>query len=376
MGPDASTSFALGVLTIWALVFLRGIVGIRRTPKLDPKPGLDVTAQVTVFVPARDEVEIIEQSVDALLRQGSLLARIVVIDDRSTDGTSDKLAQMKARSDRLEVLDGAGPKPGQCGKPAALASAFAQFVPTTEWLLFVDADVVLAEGAIEALVEHANATGADLVSGFPQMVYGSALEHIVMPSIGAAVVAQYPPGRVADPASDVAFANGQLIFVRRSTYEGIGGHDAVISEILEDVRLAEHIKRSGGRLSAVDLSRVASTRMYSSWPQMREGWSKNLYLLIGRRPGAAIKWAIIACVLGWAGLTALLVAGWPVGLAVFLATVSMQAGLRFFGGASLTWAPFAPIGALVFAYLLLRSMRLHRAHANIAWKGRTYDGGA
>src|SRR5438045_2047957 len=77
---------------------------------------------------------------------------------------------------------------------------------------------------------------ADLVSIVPRLEMKSALEHLVMPAVGALVLAQYPPESVASASSPVAFANGQLILVRRKRYEAAGGHRAVVAEILEDVR--------------------------------------------------------------------------------------------------------------------------------------------
>ena len=115
------------------------------------------------------------------------------------------------------------------------------------------------------------------------------------------ILAKNPPKKVADPNSKLAFANGQLLLVRRSLYEKIGGHQSVISEILEDVRLAERAKAAGGRLAVVDGKNIARTRMYSNAEELIEGWSKNLYLLMGGRLSAAIGWAVLSLWLGLSG---------------------------------------------------------------------------
>ena len=112
------------------------------------------------------------------------------------------------------------------------------------------------------------------------------------------IVAQYPPAQVADPSSRIAFANGQVILVRRALYDRIGGHRAVVHEVLEDVRLAELAKAAGGRLSVVDGRAIAATRMYDGWRELREGWTKNLFLLMGSRASRTIAWAIVSVVLG------------------------------------------------------------------------------
>ena len=202
------------VVGLWALLWGRGRVELRRTVQLAPRPG-PAPAWVTAYLPARNEVEVIEASARALLLEPAL-QRLVVVDDGSTDGTDRVLA--KLADPRLVVLAGAGPGPGECGKPAALRAAVNASPPTTDWLLFVDADVIVSAGAVAALVGHAQDTGAELLSLYPQLVHGSFIESLVMPTIGALVLRRYPPALVGDPASRLAFANGQVILIRRELY--------------------------------------------------------------------------------------------------------------------------------------------------------------
>lgn len=346
---------------------------LRPVAPLTTQDGLRTS--VTAFVPARNESAVIAASIEGLEAQGGLLERVVAVDDGSTDGTGEVLAGLARRIPRLEVLAGKGPGPGECGKPAALRDAVASAAPSSEWLLFLDADVVLEPGALAALLDLAERRRVDLVSGFPRLVLGTILEQIVMPAVGALVVASNPPEEAQDPASPRAFANGQMILVRRIAYERAGGHAGVVREILEDVRFAENVKRAGGRLALVDARLLARTRMYESWSELREGWSKNLYLLVGARPAAALGWAMLSVALGWAGLAAFVVAGLPLGPVAYGSTVVMQAVLRAAGGTPWRWAVLAPMGSLIAAYLLLRSMHLHRGARRVAWKGRTYSQG-
>ena len=324
------------------------------------------------FALARDEVEVIDGAVAGLIAQGDALAQIVVVDDRSTDGTTEHLRAAASACDRLVVLDGTGPAAGECGKPAALRDAVRHAAPATKWLLFVDADVVLREGAVGALVAAAEDAGADLVTGFPHMTLGTAVEKVVLPAVGAVVVARHNPRRVEDPTRNEAFANGQLVLARRAVYERAGGHASVVAEILEDVRLAERVKATGGKLLVADVRHLASTRMYTSWSELREGFSKNLYLLMGSSRQATWFWVATTIVMGWSLVALPFIAGWPIGVGAYLAILGMQVTLRLIGGAPAPWAVLAPVGATATAYLLLRSMRLHTTGAAIPWKGRAY----
>ena len=99
-----------------------------------------------------------------------------------------------------------------------------------------------------------------------------------MPVIFAELAATYPPKKVCDPRSPIAAANGQYLLIRRDAYDAIGGHAAVATALLEDVELAKRLKRAGFVLY-FSTSDALSTRMYRSFPQLWEGWTKNLALL-------------------------------------------------------------------------------------------------
>lgn len=336
---------------------------------LRPLDG-DVSS-VTALVPARNEASVIRASIEGLLAQH--VARVVVVDDGSTDETGARLEALARDHRDLVIFAGEGPGPGECGKPAALMRLYVEARPTTPWLLFVDADVVLVPGAAAALLAAAEEEGADLVTTIPRVVMTRTIEKLVMPSIGALVLAEHPPERVADPADPRAFANGQVILVRRELYERIGGHGSVVREILEDVRLAGHAKRAGGRLLVTDGRFVASTHMYEGWAELLEGWSKNLYLLLGATPARAIKWLVLSVALAWAGPLAALTMGWPLGLAAWALILAYQLILRARGGAAPGWAILAPLSALLTARILVRSLVLHTRGRKIPWKGRLYE---
>ena len=100
-----------------------------------------------------------------------------------------------------------------------------------------------------------------------------------MPVIFAELASTYSPSQVSDPASSAAAANGQYLLVLRSAYDAVGGHAAVAGNLLEDVALARNIKASGRRIFFRYGGDAVHTRMYRSFAQLREGWTKNLMLL-------------------------------------------------------------------------------------------------
>ncbi|MBV9734034.1 MAG: glycosyltransferase, partial [Verrucomicrobia bacterium] len=108
-----------------------------------PKPDL---SDVTILIPARDEAESIGGTLVGLEQQGQNLA-VIVIDDRSSDGTAD-LAKKSFRGN-LRVLHGKELPAGWVGKLWALEQG--RQVAATELIVLLDADIELAPGTIGAL---------------------------------------------------------------------------------------------------------------------------------------------------------------------------------------------------------------------------------
>jgi hypothetical protein len=198
-----------------------------------------------------------------------------------------------------------------------------------------------------------------------------------MPVIFAELAATYPPSKVNDPASPIAAANGQYLLISREAYDAVGGNTKIAGDLLEDVAMARLVKFSGRRIFFRYGGDAVHTRMYRNWPQMKEGWTKNLALLF-RRPRAMAFFRGLEFVLifvGWvAGVWALLTSRPALGITslaiafVISAFCWMRIRRAHFSSGSNVLA----IGGLaIFVYLLLRSIAQHRRQG-VAWKGRRY----
>jgi glycosyltransferase involved in cell wall biosynthesis len=237
---------------------------------------------VSVIVPARNEEACLGACLDSLLAQRGVDYEIVVVNDGSTDRTREV-----ATSRGVKVIEAAAPAEGCSGKCNA-AQAGAD-VARGEWLLFTDADAVHRPGSLERSLREALEHEADLLSYSPAQEVHGLLEKAVMPVIFAELAARYRPREVCDPASPVAAANGQYLLIRRQAYDAAGGHAAVSHTLLEDVALAQAVKRSGQRLRFRFGGDAVTTRMYRSWRDLREGWTKNLALLFPQTSALAAK---------------------------------------------------------------------------------------
>ena len=240
---------------------------------MDLSQGPSSAVEVSIIVPARNEEACLGLCLESLTTQAAIQFEIIVVDDGSTDRTRE-IAQSFSG---VRVVDAGSLPPNWTGKNHAMAAGSA--VAYGEWLLFTDADTVHNPGSLARAVAEARCQGASLLSYSPRQEVHGFWEKAVMPVIFAELAGAYRPQAVNDPASPIAAANGQYLMISREAYDAVGGHAAIAANLLEDVALARLVKSSGRKIFFRYGGDAVRTRMYRSFAQMKEGWTKNLTLL-------------------------------------------------------------------------------------------------
>jgi chlorobactene glucosyltransferase len=351
-------------------------------------PPLHTWPRVAMIVPARNEQSNVEPCLEALLAQDypRKQVRIIVIDDGSTDGTREQIKNYEQRDARVRLIVGRSLPQGWKGKPfACWQGVRAVESEECEWLCFMDCDTRAAPSLVRHAIEHAEQSGIDLLSLEPFQELGSFWERVLIPSGFLLLAYSQDLGRVNDPNSMDASANGQFILVRRQVYERLGGHSAVRDEICEDSALASLVKSAGCRIAVLGAELLLRTRMYHSLAEIWQGVSRNLIEMIGG-VARSVVFAGLGVLLA-AGAIALPLWSWlsfPISMdksIVLTAAVCATCGsLGLFGmhiGAAIRLRiPFwygllFPLGYLIGAPLAAYSM-LIRARHRIVWKGRIY----
>jgi hypothetical protein len=374
-------------LAAFALVSAVSVVGAawvaaRERRHFLPVQPAALEGGLVVIIPARNEAARIGETLDALLREPAPKLRVYVYDDRSDDGTLALVRERATAEPRLTVFDGSeDPPPERFGKPAALGRALARAEAhggdIAGPVLFLDADVVLEEGALGGLRRALEASGAAALSGAPRLRLQSAVEALFVPAFVSLVGARHRPSRVHDDARSEAFLNGQLILVERGALEGAGGFAAVADAVLEDVALAGRLKASGARLRLADLRGVAATRMYTSWREVRQGFGKNVVPLLGGPLPTALT-ALFGVVVAFgpvAGIVGFFVGSGDLGaLCALAAGVTMAAQSTVRGWMQVPRWPVLvlPLVYLGVAAVLLDAARRTWTGGDISWRGRTY----
>jgi chlorobactene glucosyltransferase len=229
-----------------------------------------------------------------------------------------------------------------------------------------------------------------LFSIFTRQVMVTFWEKVILPLIFTALSVGFAPRKVNDPGRADAIANGQFIFIKKSVYQSVGGHAAIKASIVEDRDLAALVKRSGYRLVVADGRAVASTRMYTSLAEMWEGWTKNIFPGLKDRPGLLLLGAFGAFVSFFAAvlLPVWLILGiiwWSAGGGIYGLLVAAEAALLwayliFWRVLALKgmdvpagYAFFTPLGAGIFAAMMVGSAWKILSGRGVTWKGRRYS---
>ena len=146
-----------------------------------------------------------------------------------------------------------------------------------EWILATDADIIFDKAALRTAVAHTCAREAQALTLIPYFETGSFWERVMIPTWTWVLWMFTISYRINDPKTQGALGIGGFFLMRRAVLERIGGYEALKDEVLDDVRLAEMIKRSGGRVLTECAPSLLSTRMYSNFGEMWESCSKSWF---------------------------------------------------------------------------------------------------
>jgi hopene-associated glycosyltransferase HpnB len=362
-------------LVAWGwLALLRGFFW-RTDIRLPAAPDPAVWPTVALVVPARDEAQVLPDTLPTLLAQdypGPM--RLILVDDGSTDGTGDLVKQ---EWPEVEVVRPEPPPPGWAGKLWALRAGIAH-AGEVDLLLLTDADIAHRPDSLTSLVRLAQACGLDLVSQMARLRTRTAWERLLVPAFVYFFAMLFPMRWVNRSTTRTAAAAGGCDLVRPAALARAGGLDAIRGAVIDDVALAGAVKRAGGRIFLGLADRVHSVRAYPSLGSLWHMVARSAYAQLRYRP--------------------LLVAGTALGLAVvfLIPPVSTVVGLitdpllAALGGAAWlvmagTYAPMLryyrqpvlvalllPLTAALYLAMTLDSARRHHQGRGAAWKGRSY----
>ena len=333
---------------------------------LRPSSGTGViAARVEILIPMRNEARNVQGVLSSALNQkrlGDFAVR--VLDDGSTDQTGELLSEIS--NPRFTWRKGGELIDGWLGKNFALHTLSKE--SRSDYLVFIDADVRLAENAISDSIELMEERGLDYLCPYPRQIAISWLERLMQPLLQWSWFASLPL-ILAERSlrSSTVVANGQFFLVKSKAYHAIGGHESIKNEVLDDMELARRLRRAGFRGTVVDGTQIATCRMYESGTELISGYRKSQWRAFGGTAGAI---SVIVLLILTSILPAILAfAGSQIGLISFIAVLLSRVIVAFRVRSSVVSSLFHPIAIAFWIYLIVSSI-YQRRNGQLNWRGR------
>jgi len=400
-----------GAFFFWVLILLdrrRAWPASQKIPRPgDPEDPYGLSAGggrapgVVAIVPARNEANLLPETLPALLAQDFPRFRIILVDDRSDDGTAlcaRGLASKAGCPERLQVVQGTPTPPGWTGKLHALQvglSAVDSGPPgggnpgrhgssrgsEIEWILLTDADIRHPPDSIRALLRKAETGSHDLVSVMARLRAENFWERLLIPPFVFFFQLLYPFRLASSPRSKVSAAAGGCILVRRDILRSAGAFSSIAGEIIDDVALARAVRGAGGKPWLGLDERIESCRGY---PRLADLWrmvARTAFVQLRRRYDLLLLtvlillWILVAppllfataLCLGWPLPALAALGGWLIPAFLLLPSVRHHRVPRIF-------ALLLPAASLLYLLMTVSSALDHLRGRGPLWRDRRFGG--
>ena len=368
-------ALAAGTTLLYVLASVSLYFGNRRIANLldtPPLTGPDAPAVSVVFA-ARDEERGIERALQSMLQEDYPNYEVIAVNDRSTDGTGEVLERMARTHERLRVVTVRELPAGWLGKNHALHIGAEQ--ASSEFLVFTDADIVMEPTALARAVHYALRHHLDHLAVSPRTEMRGFLLNALFGLFALSFNAFVQPWKTRDPKSRKHIGIGAFNLVRTSVYRALGGHEPIRMRPDDDMKLGKLIKNRGYRQDFAIGSTMLSVEWYPSLQAMMGGLMKNMFAGLDYRVSAAVvSAASLIVTYVWPFLALALTTGSVRTLNALLALTVLVVFATAAGymNIPLTCAFAVPLSALLFAWIILRSMTVTLWNGGIEWRGTRY----
>jgi hopene-associated glycosyltransferase HpnB len=343
-------------------------------------PLSPVAGPIAVVVPARDEADVVGDAVHSLLQQSYAdTIHIFLVDDNSTDGTSEAArgaAASRSRPDALTVISGQPLPDGWTGKLWAMQQGIEHALRLhPQFLLLTDADVQHSRENVAILASVAERDGYDLTSFMVKLHCRTLPEKLLIPAFVFFFFMLYPPEWIRNPRRKMAGAAGGCMLIRPEALARAGGVAAIRSEIIDDCALARRVKHTGGNVWLGVTPDTSSLRAYKSFGEIERMIARTAFdqlrhsalLLVGTMAGILMIYVLPLLLLSGSRLLFL------VGATTYLLMWITYSPMVRFYGLNTAWALTLPFGAAFYLAATVHSAIKYWSGHGGEWKGRAQD---
>ncbi|HXW89670.1 MAG TPA: glycosyltransferase family 2 protein [Terriglobales bacterium] len=371
---------------IWTSRLLDAARGMPRVadisqPQWDPKRTPGAEPRVSIIVPARNEREHIEDSLVRLLHLDYDNYEVIVVNDRSSDGTGERVMEVAERAEaeraeaerRLKVIHVTELPRGWLGKVHAMWTGAEQ--ASGEWLLFTDADVLFRPDSLRRALFYAQSEQADHLVILPHIILESPGERTTVAFFQTLFVFGHRPWKVADPQARDHMGIGAFNLIRRPVYEALGTFQVLRLEVLDDMKLGKLVKEGGYRQRNVFGHDLVSLRWVEGVTGMVNNLSKNFFALMSFQWPRALASALALAYLNVTPFLGIWLAqGWArLPYAIALASLfAIYVGMSSKSDVPAYYFFLHALSATLFLYILLSSTLVTLVRGGVLWRGTFY----
>lgn len=365
-----------GLIAIfWMTYGLKVAYGAARLPWLkDYEPAADADCpRISLLFAARDEEEKLPRALATMVALDYPKLEIVAVDDRSCDATGKILDEFAAKHPQLRVVHVKELPARWLGKPHALQKAYE--ASSGEWLVFTDADVQFQRDALRRVARLLRERGMDHLALLGDVERSGFWDSVLITFFGMGFQLAVDLYQVSNPNSRAYVGVGAFQMLKRGAYEACGTHRRLAMEVIDDMKLGKLVKQAGFRSGVAVAQEAVSVEWHLGLGNLVKGLEKNFFAAAGFSVGKVslqIASMLLFNVAPFCGL--ILGSGWirALGAVSVLVALCIHLGGDLVMRVSPVYCLTLPLGAAVFAYILLRSMVVTLRQGGICWRGTFY----
>jgi hypothetical protein len=363
------------VAAFWVFHGLRVSYGATKIPWLRdfaPAPG-SACPGISLIFAARDEEAKLPAALATLAGLDYPNLEIIGVDDRSQDATGRIIDEFAATHPRFRAVHVSEIPKYWLGKTHALQKGYE--TSSGEWLLFTDADVCFQPDVLRRAMALSRQRAMDHLTLLCNVEMHGFWEKTLITFFAMAFHLTTDAYRVSDPNSRAYVGVGAFQLLRRSAYETIGTHRRLAMEIVDDMKLGKLVKQSGLHSGVAIAQEFVAVRWQEGAGNVIRGVTKNFYAAFGYNIAfavAAVTGMLLLNVVPF--FTVFAAQGW---IRAFSAIAAVAALLVHGCVAVVTkvsplYALTHPLGALIFAYMVARSVAVTLWRGGVTWRGTFY----
>jgi len=372
----------IGVSATWIALIKSMLKTFNESPFLDKFEKKEhARPKVSVILPARNEEKFIEKCLDSLVEQDYDDYEIIAINDSSNDSTGNLMKKYSEKFPKVIFVD-AKPKPdGWMGKNWACMEGYKK--ASGNLLLFTDADTVHTNSVISLAVSHLLSLELDALTVIPRMLCLDRITKITLPMISTFLHTRFSALRVNDTSKNTGYFFGSFFIMKKSTYDSVGTHEGVKSELVEDGALGRKVKESNFKMRMVRgehlIDAVWARDSFTLWNALKR-LMIPLYLQNARIAVASFFGVLFLLFMPFPILGYSLIFNSDSSLVLFVISC-IASSLVYLGGMldaakgldlKLRYSLFAPVGSFIVVCGFLAGLIQAKSKSAVSWRGRTY----